>query len=237
MAKKFPEIKEKNEGKFTAWVEKNMGGMDTCKAASKIMRSRTKKYSPAVVKMANYANNFGCKTKKDGASFNPKLKKAVADGKIKGKFAEKIMSSDGASLRSKRADKLVSQGRLHKKMSPEQKKEAIKNKSARFTQEGASMKKPPLKKIESKKAIMGLEKLKIRKGPKGTKYEGKQRMERGSEKGSHSYYSDNISEHRTKPEFDTNKSTQQQVTETGKYRTKEREKRHMKAALKSARKK
>tara|TARA_B100000497_G_C7665557_1_gene401247 strand:+ start:99 stop:953 length:855 start_codon:yes stop_codon:yes gene_type:complete len=67
--KKFPEIKEKNEGKFTKWVEKNMGGMDTCKAASKIMRSRTKKYSPAVVKMANYANNFGCKTKKeDGAS-------------------------------------------------------------------------------------------------------------------------------------------------------------------------
>ena len=70
MAKEeFPEIKKENQGKFTAWVEKNMGGMDTCKAASKIMRSRTKKYSPAVVKMANYANNFGCKTKKDdGAS-------------------------------------------------------------------------------------------------------------------------------------------------------------------------
>ena len=100
--KKFPEIKEKNEGKFTKWVEKNMGGMDTCKAASKIMRSKTKKYSPAVVKMANYANNFGCKTKKKGASmdhgkkgasFNPKLKKAVADGKIKGKFADAIMKS------------------------------------------------------------------------------------------------------------------------------------------------
>ena len=97
---KFPEIKEKNEGKFTKWVEKNMGGMDTCKAASKIMRSRTKKYSSSVVKMANYANNFGCKTKKEGASmdhgkkgasFNPKLKKAVADGKIKGKFADAIM--------------------------------------------------------------------------------------------------------------------------------------------------
>jgi hypothetical protein len=74
MAKKeFPEIKEKNEGKFTAWVEKNMGGIDTCKAASKVMRSRTKKYSPAVVKMANYANNFGCKTKKeDGASMKGK---------------------------------------------------------------------------------------------------------------------------------------------------------------------
>ena len=61
---KFPEIKETNEGKFTAWVEKNMGGMDTCKAASKIMRSKTKKYSSSVIKMANYANNFGCKTKR-----------------------------------------------------------------------------------------------------------------------------------------------------------------------------
>jgi len=98
-SKKFPEIKEKNEGKFTKWVEKNMGGMDTCKAASKIMRSKTKKYSPAVVKMANYANNFGCKNKsgasmdydKKGASFNPKLKKAVADGKIKGKFADAVI--------------------------------------------------------------------------------------------------------------------------------------------------
>ena len=98
--KKFPEIKEKNEGKFTKWVEKNMPGTDTCKAASKIMRSKTKKYSPSVVKMANYANNFGCKNKKEGASmdhgkkgasFNPKLKKAVADGKIKGKFADAIM--------------------------------------------------------------------------------------------------------------------------------------------------
>ena len=98
--KKFPEIKEKNEGKFTKWVEKNMPGTDTCKAASKIMRSKTKKYSSSVVKMANYANNFGCKTKKEGASmdhgkkgasFNPKLKKAVADGKIKGKFADAVM--------------------------------------------------------------------------------------------------------------------------------------------------
>jgi hypothetical protein len=129
-SKKFPEIKEKNEGKFTKWVEKNMGGMDTCKAASKIMRSKTKKYSPAVVKMANYANNFGCKTKKnDGASVPLKGKQKNLPEALQ----KKILASDGASLRSKRADKLVSQGRLHKKMSPEQKKEAIKNKSARFT--------------------------------------------------------------------------------------------------------
>ena len=60
--KEFPEIKEKNEGKFTTLVEKNMPGKSTCSAASKVMKN-TKKYKPAVVKMANYANNFGCKRK------------------------------------------------------------------------------------------------------------------------------------------------------------------------------
>jgi len=62
MAKEFPEIKEKNEGKFTAWVEKNMPGKSTCAAASAVMKNK-KKYKPAIVKMANYANNFGCKKK------------------------------------------------------------------------------------------------------------------------------------------------------------------------------
>ena len=191
MAKKeFPEIKKKNEGKFTAWVEKNMGGMDTCKAASKVMKSRTKKYSPAVVKMANYANNFGCKTKKeDGASVPLKGKQKNLPDALK----SKILASDGASV------------------------------------------KEPLKKIESKKAITGLEKLKIRKGPKGTKYEGKQKMERGSEEGGH--YLGTTGSFAMKDVHYNNPTTQQQVTETGNYRTKEREKRHMKAALKSAKKK
>ena len=58
--KDFPEIKEKNEGKFTSWVEKNMPGKSTCSAASAVMKN-TDKYSKAVVAMANYANNFGCK--------------------------------------------------------------------------------------------------------------------------------------------------------------------------------
>ena len=41
MAKKeFPEIKKKNEGKFTAWVKKNMPGKSTCAAASKVMKSK-----------------------------------------------------------------------------------------------------------------------------------------------------------------------------------------------------
>jgi|TARA_Y100000289_G_scaffold63138_1_gene73302 hypothetical protein len=62
MAKKdFPEIKEKNQGKFTKWA-KNNGFKDACSAASSVMNN-TKKYSKSVVKMANYAKNFGCKTK------------------------------------------------------------------------------------------------------------------------------------------------------------------------------
>jgi len=111
MAKKeFPEIKKENEGKFTKWVEKNMGGMDTCKAASKIMRSRTKKYSPAVVKMANYANNFGCKTKKDdGASVPLKGKQKNLPEALK----KKILASDGASVKDpdiKAAKKQIRKG-------------------------------------------------------------------------------------------------------------------------------
>jgi|TARA_R100001460_G_scaffold30621_1_gene60427 hypothetical protein len=58
----FPEIKEKNKGKFTAWVKKNMPGKSTCAAANAIMKSKDK-YSASVVKMANYAKNFGCKRK------------------------------------------------------------------------------------------------------------------------------------------------------------------------------
>ena len=62
MANKFPEIKDKNKGKFTAWVKKNMQGKDTCSAASAIMANKDD-YSTSVVEMANYANNFGCKSK------------------------------------------------------------------------------------------------------------------------------------------------------------------------------
>jgi len=58
----FPEIKEENKGKFTAWVKKNMPGKSTCAAASAVMKSKDK-YSGSVVKMANYAKNFGCKRK------------------------------------------------------------------------------------------------------------------------------------------------------------------------------
>jgi|TARA_R110000823_G_scaffold312797_1_gene439803 L-2-hydroxyglutarate oxidase LhgO len=57
--KKFPQIKEKNEGKFTSWA-KNNGFKNTCSAASSVMKN-TGKYTERVVKMANYAKNFGCK--------------------------------------------------------------------------------------------------------------------------------------------------------------------------------
>jgi len=57
----FPEIKEENKGKFTAWAKKN-GFKDACSAASSVM-SKKDKYSEEVVKMANYAKNFGCSNK------------------------------------------------------------------------------------------------------------------------------------------------------------------------------
>lgn len=60
--KKFPQIKEKNQGKFTNWVKKNMPKKSVCQAASAVMKN-TDKFSPSVVKMANFANNFGCKAK------------------------------------------------------------------------------------------------------------------------------------------------------------------------------
>ena len=44
------------------WVKKNMPNKSTCQAAAAVMKN-TDKFSPAVVKMANYANNFGCKAK------------------------------------------------------------------------------------------------------------------------------------------------------------------------------
>ena len=56
------EIKKGNQGKFTAWAKKNMPGKDTCAAASAVMKSK-KKYSSSVVKMANFAKNFGCAKK------------------------------------------------------------------------------------------------------------------------------------------------------------------------------
>ena len=62
LQEKFPEIKEENKGKFTSWVKKNMPGKSTCEAASAVMAKKDN-YDASVVKMANYAKNFGCSKK------------------------------------------------------------------------------------------------------------------------------------------------------------------------------
>ena len=56
---KFPEIKKSRQGAFTKWAN---GFKDACSAASSVMKN-TDNYSDKVVKMATYANNFGCKMK------------------------------------------------------------------------------------------------------------------------------------------------------------------------------
>jgi hypothetical protein len=93
--KKFPEIKEKNQGKFTAWAKRN-GFKDACSAASAVMKNKDN-YKPAVVKMANYANNFGCKTssspmKQKGALSGKKLAGATVgkDGKVVPQYKPKL---------------------------------------------------------------------------------------------------------------------------------------------------
>jgi len=71
MAKKSDiSIDKKDQGKFTAWVKKNMPGKSTCEAASAVMKNK-KKHKPNVVKMANYAKNFGCKMEGKGKKDSP----------------------------------------------------------------------------------------------------------------------------------------------------------------------
>lgn len=53
-------ISKDNQGKFTAWVKKNMPDKSVCAAASAVMKDKDK-YKAPVVKMANFAKNFGCK--------------------------------------------------------------------------------------------------------------------------------------------------------------------------------
>jgi len=63
MKQEFPEIDKKDQGKFKRWVKKNMPNESTCSAAAKIMKAKEGKYTGNVRKMANYANNMGCKNK------------------------------------------------------------------------------------------------------------------------------------------------------------------------------
>ena len=101
---KFPEIKEKNQGKFTAWAKKN-GFKDACSAASAVMKSK-KKYKPAVVKMANYAKNFGCSTAKSPA----KQKGYIKDSKT-GKGVMYDEKTEGKTLRGGRKHQYYKDGK------------------------------------------------------------------------------------------------------------------------------
>ena len=90
MANKFPEIKEKNQGKFTKWVNAVMAKKDD--------------FSEAVVKMANYAKNFGCKSKG-----GPKQKSSDKDPSGDGKYTKKdflinigVLDKDGNKIEKKK---------------------------------------------------------------------------------------------------------------------------------------
>jgi len=121
MAKKeFPKIKEKNQGKFTKWVENNMSGKTTCKAASIIVnknkeeeekgvKPRQRTYKPSVFKMANYASNFGCKLASDGASIAKQTEKKKKT-KRKKKPTRPTMSESERAAWLKRVEKFEKEG-------------------------------------------------------------------------------------------------------------------------------
>ena len=90
-------IDKDKQGKFTAWAKKN-GFKDACSAASAVMKKKDK-YSSNVVKMANYANNFGCKTKKESpASMGKSPYKLTAKQKKLPEFIQKaILAKEGKS--------------------------------------------------------------------------------------------------------------------------------------------
>ena len=52
-------ISKGNQGKFTAWAKKNMPGKSVCGAAKAVIANKDK-YRAPIVKMANFAKNFGC---------------------------------------------------------------------------------------------------------------------------------------------------------------------------------
>jgi len=93
-------IDKDKQGKFTAWAKKN-GFKDACSAASAVMKKKDK-YSSNVVKMANYANNFGCKTKKESpASMGKSPYKLTAKQKKLPEFIQKaILAKEGKSKES-----------------------------------------------------------------------------------------------------------------------------------------
>jgi hypothetical protein len=105
-------IDPKNKGKFTKWVKKNMPGKSTCAGADAVMKNK-KKYKPAVVKMANYAKNFGCsiKGKGKGATAMKDGPQAglfgglVAEGKKKGMSDKEAVAYAGKNIKSRASEK------------------------------------------------------------------------------------------------------------------------------------
>jgi hypothetical protein len=87
-------IDPKNKGKFTKWVKKNMPGKSTCDGADAVMKSK-KKYKPAVVKMANYAKNFGCSVEGKG-----KGPAAMKEGPMANKFIGELTEARKAGKES-----------------------------------------------------------------------------------------------------------------------------------------
>jgi len=113
MAKEFPKIKKKNQGKFTKWVKRNMKGSSTCDAADKIMSAKKGKYSDDVREMANYAKNFGCKKEGKGKAVTA-MKDGpqaglfgglVAEGKKKGMSDKEAVAYAGKNIKSRASEK------------------------------------------------------------------------------------------------------------------------------------
>ncbi len=86
MAKSGIEIKPENRGKFTAWAKKR--GMTVSEAANKVMSNKDR-YTPDVVKMANFAKNVaGWDKAQEGGSIKDEEKSFL--GKIKDNFLYSI---------------------------------------------------------------------------------------------------------------------------------------------------
>jgi hypothetical protein len=105
------EIKEKNRGKFTAWARAH--GMTVQEAANTILRNR-EKYSPTLIKRANFARNAARwdeggmmdlmlpEYKSGGIHINPKNKgKFNATKKATGKTTEELTHSKNPKTRKR----------------------------------------------------------------------------------------------------------------------------------------
>ena len=80
-----------------------MPGKSTCDGADAVMKNK-KKYKPAVVKMANYAKNFGCSVEGKGKGAT-----AMTEGPMANKFIGELTKARKAGK-----DSFVVDGKTHK---------------------------------------------------------------------------------------------------------------------------